>query len=451
MEIKVRRHQHHLPHEAKLHKIDTSEVNGKRGGPMELAQLQLRVLHKDDDFVVLDKGPDERMDGAFDVTLEKALARDFPHVDKFRWIHQLDFVFACAATSGVLVVGLKKEATATACRLFREKQVQKEYLALVRGHLPLNPAESVNQSAHACTFSKLGLFIQDTEDLERMRNQQRGSKAHFKMPGYPRGVRHGPNIFAMEQAELLRKSNKRLKEDNLCSKAKSLTAEELAFTQLTWHGLSNEEKRLFSEKAIADKQRYAREFNEFLRLETLRLAHLHKYESLAADKSENVNEPLAYIFDAPIIEPHQSLKVFRMVVGKESNALAKQSTTLCFVLGHAIYDGEPVSKVLLRPLNGRRHQLRLHLAHHGFPIVGDVTYGSQDDVAPRMMLHAWRIWLHGSPTDQERYGDLYFESSDPFEAIVPSARQVCTITYQKDGKNQVSNKFVDSSAKVAET
>lgn len=32
---------------------------------------------------------------------------------------------------------------------------------------------------------------------------------------------------------------------------------------------------------------------------------------------------------------------------------------------------------------------------------------------------------------QEKYGDLHFESPDPFVSIVPSEREVCTITYHK--------------------
>lgn len=38
-----------------------------------------------------------------------------------------------------------------------------------------------------------------------------------------------------------------------------------------------------------------------------------------------------------------------------------------------------------RPLTGRTHQIRVHLAHCGLPIVGDPTYGGEK--APRMMLH----------------------------------------------------------------
>lgn len=38
-----------------------------------------------------------------------------------------------------------------------------------------------------------------------------------------------------------------------------------------------------------------------------------------------------------------------------------------------------------RPLTGRTHQIRVHLLHAGFPIIGDATYGGEH--ALRMMLH----------------------------------------------------------------
>lgn len=47
--------------------------------------------------------------------------------------------------------------------------------------------------------------------------------------------------------------------------------------------------------------------------------------------------------------------------------------------------GEGGFLVEARPLTGRTHQIRVHLAHCGLPIVGDSTYGGER--APRMMLH----------------------------------------------------------------
>ena len=46
-----------------------------------------------------------------------------------------------------------------------------------------------------------------------------------------------------------------------------------------------------------------------------------------------------------------------------------------------------------RPLTGRKHQLRAHLAHSGMPILGDPVYGDARGRAPRLMLHARRLAL----------------------------------------------------------
>ena len=37
-----------------------------------------------------------------------------------------------------------------------------------------------------------------------------------------------------------------------------------------------------------------------------------------------------------------------------------------------------ISKLALRPVTGRTHQLRVHCAHMGYPILGDPQYGSEE-------------------------------------------------------------------------
>jgi 23S rRNA pseudouridine1911/1915/1917 synthase len=42
-------------------------------------------------------------------------------------------------------------------------------------------------------------------------------------------------------------------------------------------------------------------------------------------------------------------------------------------------------------LTGRTHQIRVHLAANGWPVAGDLTYGTPDPLVRRQALHAWRI------------------------------------------------------------
>ena len=56
--------------------------------------------------------------------------------------------------------------------------------------------------------------------------------------------------------------------------------------------------------------------------------------------------------------------------------------------------------VALRPLTGRTHQLRVHMAHIGHPIMGDGKYGGETAhpggvIAGKLHLHAWQLVLPG--------------------------------------------------------
>jgi len=62
-----------------------------------------------------------------------------------------------------------------------------------------------------------------------------------------------------------------------------------------------------------------------------------------------------------------------------------------------------------RPRTGRRHQIRVHLAHVGLPIVDDALYGSRGPAATRHCLHAAGLAFE-SPGGGGRQG---FESPAP--------------------------------------
>jgi 23S rRNA pseudouridine1911/1915/1917 synthase len=59
--------------------------------------------------------------------------------------------------------------------------------------------------------------------------------------------------------------------------------------------------------------------------------------------------------------------------------------------------GTELSLLRCRLVTGRRHQIRVHLAARGWPIVGDASYGTStankagDWTFPRQALHAWRV------------------------------------------------------------
>lgn len=99
--------------------------------------------------------------------------------------------------------------------------------------------------------------------------------------------------------------------------------------------------------------------------------------------------------------------------------------------GH--YRNAAVSLVELRPLSGRRHQLRVHAAKAGYPIVGDATYAEDESPyfgdnfePPRMMLHAALLEIQLPPQGVEVRGKrsalkhfigMQFETDCPFSQL----------------------------------
>lgn len=53
-----------------------------------------------------------------------------------------------------------------------------------------------------------------------------------------------------------------------------------------------------------------------------------------------------------------------------------------------LYSGAGMALVSLRPQTGRTHQLRVHMAHIGCPLLGDWLYGSVSPLISRPALHA---------------------------------------------------------------
>ncbi len=83
----------------------------------------------------------------------------------------------------------------------------------------------------------------------------------------------------------------------------------------------------------------------------------------------------------------------KMAVSK--SPLAKPAITHYQKVANGILDGKPVALLRCKLETGRTHQIRVHLASIGFPIVGDAVYGKHHliSVFPRQALHAEKLAL----------------------------------------------------------
>ena len=74
---------------------------------------------------------------------------------------------------------------------------------------------------------------------------------------------------------------------------------------------------------------------------------------------------------------------------------SKHALTLYEVLAHEDCNGQTVTRVMLKPVTGRSHQLRVHTVHVGHVMIGDPIYaeGNALTIAPRLNLHAQQLRL----------------------------------------------------------
>lgn len=79
----------------------------------------------------------------------------------------------------------------------------------------------------------------------------------------------------------------------------------------------------------------------------------------------------------------------RMIVAKPGRKGAQAAVTHWRFLAR---NGN-AALVEAKPETGRMHQIRIHLASLGMPILGDRLYGTGSDGAPRLMLHAAELQI----------------------------------------------------------
>lgn len=117
------------------------------------------------------------------------------------------------------------------------------------------------------------------------------------------------------------------------------------------------------------------------------LALVVRPASLAPDNAQQE-------IDAPLAR--DPLDRRRVIVSPDGQPSRTRYRTLAAVEGYAL--------VLAEPVTGRTHQIRAHLAAIGAPLVGDAAYLPDESparrLAPRVMLHAWRLDLCSPGTEE---------------------------------------------------
>jgi 23S rRNA-/tRNA-specific pseudouridylate synthase len=90
--------------------------------------------------------------------------------------------------------------------------------------------------------------------------------------------------------------------------------------------------------------------------------------------------PARYACEGDLLDPKPSSTILRPATSEEIEGL------------------EPGHWVVAEPHTGRTHQIRVHLAYLGSPVVGDGLYGGPPST--QMWLHAWKLELEHFTTGE---------------------------------------------------
>jgi 23S rRNA pseudouridine1911/1915/1917 synthase len=119
-------------------------------------------------------------------------------------------------------------------------------------------------------------------------------------------------------------------------------------------------------------------------------------------------EPPEALIDAPIgRDPNNRRRMMvRGVGGRDSQTAYKVRAV--YSVRPELLEGRAgaVTLVEASPITGRTHQIRVHFASLGHPVVADPVYGRPSKLVSRQFLHAWRLAFRHPLTAE----DLSFEA-----------------------------------------
>lgn len=149
---------------------------------------------------------------------------------------------------------------------------------------------------------------------------------------------------------------------------------------------------------IAKKRSVLKNLQAALREQRLQKTYLCAVDGVLqcqslTDKGVNVLSATSAIIDKPLLK-------YTLVSGERRVKVAmdgKPSVTKIAVVGQGKLSDKPITLVKAMPKTGRTHQIRVHLAAIGHPLLGDDKYNNSDTNAHRLYLHAWQLVVEGYP------------------------------------------------------
>jgi 23S rRNA-/tRNA-specific pseudouridylate synthase len=454
---------------------DDDQHSQSRASHRTLTDFPVSILSLDEDYCVIDKPHDVRMDGPFPVTVERLVAH-WLSSQEGKWVHQLDF-----ATSGVLCIARNRHAAAAAAASFAQRQTKKEYVAVLQGHvrlsdwprrttrLPVTFPESPQYSTitetnshHLAIINRKKQLQQHQQQLKRRLEPSDETLQQQQQP--PQSAPLNAITASLQWQEEVMLHNLRLcfaaLQDIACPTHRLHPNLQAALQQPRWR----QEWEVLREQSLQDLIRQPKARKQLRKLlavcgvelplreavppslpavgavQPVELRYAHNCDqdkdndkdtvpgtatatatattALTEDeltvlfkhkfRNKELEIPFIYhleeeqesssssclVINIPVAELDND---FRMEPGHEGNP-GKASITELHILSHAVYQGQPVTKVLYKPLTGRRHQLRIHSLAIGHPIVGDYTYNTwhrqqTSNNTARMMLHAHSLMV----------------------------------------------------------
>jgi 23S rRNA-/tRNA-specific pseudouridylate synthase len=367
------------------------------------------ILYDDENYTVVNKPPDLRMDDGgkqkhHECTIHKLLQHWYKDIT-FRHAHQLDF-----ATSGLLLFAKNVAAARAAGMAFEARQVEKVYTAVVCGIV-----QRSTEASRCWTRSELRTALAATELRFR---KSRGRRQQHKWVGF----QPPHSVFQMwkgqQQQQQQQKTNtsggkhptkhlRLLPADQWTEVWAPLAILTERERQILHHAESSWKSAITKERNIVQAfQQCATIYNELKRpppdddddnadngtkipmfvplqdddddddnkngedAATTQKASFSFAVYLSVDESLDANE---FRMTVPVDNPY--VPVDKSPPDDNSNKSGRGRPCLS-VLTVLQYDfPNQTTTVRLEPWTGRRHQLRVHCAVAGYPIVGDVNYG----------------------------------------------------------------------------